>query len=491
MAVLTEAPHELVPSAPVRDAASPGDTRAREAAAAMRAAAMLRLTRAVAVAIAVLIGLASFVSSFAAQSDLAGRTPIPHRLAWLWPVMVDGTIAQATLAIMVFGAVRAAQRKDRRFFWTTLTFAVTTSIVANALHSMLPPGPVSPWLAAAIATVAPLSAVATVHGVVVLCRVTVDIDADPRTATLFKVTRIVAVAITVAIGLASFVVSFAAQSDLAGRTPIPHRLAWLWPVMVDGTIAQATLAIMVFGAVRAAQRKDRRFFWTTLTFAVTTSIVANALHSMLPPGPVSPWLAAAIATVAPLSAVATVHGVVVLCRVTVEMPAPAVSSAAEPQIPVAVQSESDTLPLVAAADESVVPLSDPVAAEQLEDGSFVDGQLPDASAANSVADQPSSPPRAEPQPEDTDDGAPDQVDLDWAEADVDIEALASTLRDRRLTKRPHDKVVAVLSYTYRHPDRLSSREIGRKTSVDHEAVGRIQRAAHTVLTSEQLAQRIA
>lgn len=132
---------------------------------------ILRWTRWIAVGITVLIALASFVLSFTTSWDLVSRARIPHSLAWLWPVIVDGTIAQSTLSVMVLGSYGDEHRRKRWFFGAVLVLAVLVSIVANALHSVLPPGPLSPWLSAAIAAVAPLSALATVHGVVTLCRI--------------------------------------------------------------------------------------------------------------------------------------------------------------------------------------------------------------------------------------------------------------------------------------------------------------------------------
>src|SRR3954469_2781506 len=71
-----------------------------------------------------------------------------------------------------------------------------------------------------------------------------DKDDRPRGALVGRrslaFTRVAAVLITVGIGAASFVLSFAALRDLASRAGIPGQLAWLWPMIVDGTILQAT-----------------------------------------------------------------------------------------------------------------------------------------------------------------------------------------------------------------------------------------------------------
>jgi hypothetical protein len=128
--------------------------------------------------------------------------------------------------------------------------------------------------------------------------------------------RAAAVLITVGIGVASFVLSFAALRDLAARAGISDRLAWLWPLIVDGTILQATMAVVVLAGHRDQQR-NRRYFWIVLSASAAVSVGANALHAVIPgSAPLSPWLAAAIAVVAPVSLLAATHGLSLLIRVS-------------------------------------------------------------------------------------------------------------------------------------------------------------------------------
>lgn len=44
--------------------------------------------------------------------------------------------------------------------------------------------------------------------------------------------------------MCAFVLSFDALRDLAIRSGIRAELAWLWPLAVDVTIAQATIALL-------------------------------------------------------------------------------------------------------------------------------------------------------------------------------------------------------------------------------------------------------
>jgi Protein of unknown function (DUF2637) len=127
------------------------------------------------------------------------------------------------------------------------------------------------------------------------------------------------VVITTAIAAASFVLSFTALRDLAARAGVPRDLAWLWPTIVDGTILQATMAVVALAA-HTGQRRNRRFFWTVLAVSAGVSIGANGLHAIIPQGsPLNPWIAAAIATVAPTSLLVSTHGLVVLSRINVQV----------------------------------------------------------------------------------------------------------------------------------------------------------------------------
>jgi hypothetical protein len=129
-------------------------------------------------------------------------------------------------------------------------------------------------------------------------------------------TRIAAVVITVGIGIASFVLSFTALADLAVRAGIPERLAWLWPLIVDGTILQATMAVVALAGLEG-QERNRRYFWIVLTASALVSVVANGWHAVLPAAaPLSPWLAVAIAVVAPVSLLASTHGLSLLVRIS-------------------------------------------------------------------------------------------------------------------------------------------------------------------------------
>ncbi|MGX1771994.1 DUF2637 domain-containing protein [Nocardia brasiliensis] len=145
-----------------------------------------------------------------------------------------------------------------------------------------------------------------------------------------------AVVIITVIGAAAFVLSFAALRDLAILANTPKRWAWLFPVIVDGTIIQATV-----GALVLAKSRERRWFLWVLGIGALVSIAGNSLHAVAA-GRILPWWAAAlVAAIAPISLLVDTHGLAVLFRAAQQDSAPEPISAPEPEpvpAPVAVGS---------------------------------------------------------------------------------------------------------------------------------------------------------
>ncbi|MFD3458403.1 DUF2637 domain-containing protein [Nocardia fluminea] len=115
-----------------------------------------------------------------------------------------------------------------------------------------------------------------------------------------------AVLIVLAIGGAAFVLSFAALRDLAIRAHTPNELAWLFPVIVDGTIIQATIAVLAL-----ADSPERTFFTRVLIAGATVSIGGNIAHALVSGHGA---LAAILAVIAPAALLLDTHGLAVLLR---------------------------------------------------------------------------------------------------------------------------------------------------------------------------------
>ena len=119
------------------------------------------------------------------------------------------------------------------------------------------------------------------------------------------------VAITIVIAAASFILSFIALRDLCVQAGQPEETAFLFPVIIDGTILQATLGVVT----QRHNDRSRKFFWKILTAAAAVSIAGNAIHAVLTITPgFNPILAAVIATLPPAALLASTHSLTVLGR---------------------------------------------------------------------------------------------------------------------------------------------------------------------------------
>ncbi|MEV4233572.1 DUF2637 domain-containing protein [Nocardia sp. NPDC049737] len=126
-------------------------------------------------------------------------------------------------------------RKPRAhaFFWTVLTAAAIVSITGNATQALLHDTAL-PVVAAAVAVIPPLALLAAVHGVSVLLRA----HAGARG------THLIATAMTALIATGAFWLSFTALRSLAITAGVPHGEAWLWPLIIEGSMAQSTVALL-------------------------------------------------------------------------------------------------------------------------------------------------------------------------------------------------------------------------------------------------------
>lgn len=122
------------------------------------------------------------------------------------------------------------------------------------------------------------------------------------------------VAGTTLLAVGGFVLSFAALRDLAVRVGMPADLGWIWPLLIDGMIVEATLAV-----VALAQRGSRAvwYAWFLLAVGAVVSVGSNGVHAMLTG---HGWAGAAAASVPPVVLLATTH-LTVLLMASPESPA--------------------------------------------------------------------------------------------------------------------------------------------------------------------------
>lgn len=155
-------------------------------------------------------------------------------------------------------------------------------------------------------------------------------------------TRVVAVLLVVVVVLAAFILSFTILRDLAAQGGIPAEVAWLWPVIVDGTMTAATFVLFVQRS-NSPQRRLNLPLGVLLVFG-GASLIGNVTHILMEPTGLHWALAAFIGIVPPLGLILTVELLVTLLsrsqsssneRDQPDQPAELVTAAAESVAPVA------------------------------------------------------------------------------------------------------------------------------------------------------------
>lgn len=127
----------------------------------------------------VLIGAGAFWLSFVALADLAVRSGIEVGQAWIWPLLVDGLIVVATVAVVALDGHRSAW-----YPWALLIAGALMSVTANAAHALVAATATVPGLlASTVAAVPPLVLLASTHLTVVLTRSTKTTTAEPPVVT--------------------------------------------------------------------------------------------------------------------------------------------------------------------------------------------------------------------------------------------------------------------------------------------------------------------
>lgn len=123
---------------------------------------------ATAVVLSLIVVGASFTLSFNALADLGRRSgAIPDSLTPLLPVVIDVFILQATWCVYV--ATKRRDDEGKRYHFAMLAIFSTVSVAGNAGHAYLAAGDqgvAHGLMAVAIAMVAPLALLASIHGLV-------------------------------------------------------------------------------------------------------------------------------------------------------------------------------------------------------------------------------------------------------------------------------------------------------------------------------------
>ena len=259
---------------------------------------------------------------------------------------------------------------------------------------------------------------------------------DGNARQVLGLTRAAAMAITLLIGMGSFVLSWAALRDLAARAGWSAQLAWVWPLIVDGAILMGTMGVVAL-APYPEQATSRRFMWRVLAASAAFSIGCNALHAVIPrTAPINPWLAAGIAMVPPAMLLAATHILALLARVRVP------NQAAAQQVSCA--DHRDDVP----ANEGMADRAD----EYQADGAAFERTAP-------------------PPP----DSIMPAVRERW------LQVAGEIARGALVKGTNAEEITDVLYLSYERE--LSHRAIGRQLEMDHRAVGKIVAASAELLRS--------
>ena len=176
---------------------------------------------------------------------------------------------------------------------------------------------------------------------------------------------------TVVIALGAFWLSFTALADLAQRSGIGAGQAWAWPLIVDGIIVVATVAVVALAGQRAAW-----YPWAMLIGGAAISVTANAIHAIVAAdSDVPAVLAAAVASVPPVVLLSITHLTVVLIQHTTPTGTPAPSPTTESLRP----PTNPVIPEFSDTDRKPPPVTEP------------EPEPPQDATPDSEASQPSRP----------------------------------------------------------------------------------------------------
>jgi hypothetical protein len=139
---------------------------------------------------------------------------------------------------------KRTHRRAVRFFWGLLIGATMVSLIGNVVHAMLP---YIPRIAIQIgaAAVPPIALLAAVHGIALAVRA----GASGRVYCC-------AVGAVAVIGIGAFALSFLALRDLMQVIGYSPATAWVFPAIVDTTVAVSTLMLVALGEKPARRSRS-------------------------------------------------------------------------------------------------------------------------------------------------------------------------------------------------------------------------------------------
>lgn len=232
-------------------------------------------------------------------------------------------------------------------------------------------------------------------------------------------------ALTVAIALMAFILSFDALRTLAVACGVQPGLSWMFPLIIDAPVLAFTWATWVFKTRGLGQA----YPWAMLLVFSAVSLVGNALHAhpvetnglLLPD-----WGASLLMTMPPVALLATSHMIVRAASRSFDMDGPEPAAGAVPDVP---RDMDDPAPAPGASVEAepaaeaveTTPVAPPEVPRDTDGPETVSEAPVEAGAARWHPDFSAPIPAPTPEPEPTPEPAPEPTSEPESEAPAESE----------------------------------------------------------------------
>lgn len=230
-------------------------------------------------------------------------------------------------------------------------------------------------------------------------------------------------ALTVAIALMAFILSFDALRTLAVACGVQPGLSWMFPLIIDAPVLAFTWATWVFKTRGLGQA----YPWAMLLVFSAVSLVGNALHAhpvetnglLLPD-----WGASLLMTMPPVALLATSHMIVRAASRSFDMDGPEPAAGAVPDVPRDMDDPAPGAPVEAEpAAEAVetTPAAPPEVPRDTDGPETVSEAPAETGAARWHPDFSAPIPAPTPEPEPTPEPAPEPTSEPESEAPAESE----------------------------------------------------------------------
>lgn len=232
-------------------------------------------------------------------------------------------------------------------------------------------------------------------------------------------------ALTVAIALMAFILSFDALRTLAVACGVQPGLSWMFPLIIDAPVLAFTWATWVFKTRGLGQA----YPWAMLLVFSAVSLVGNALHAhpvetnglLLPD-----WGASLLMTMPPVALLATSHMIVRAASRSLDMDGPEPAAEAVPDVP---RDMDDPAPVPKAPVEAepaaeaveTTPVAPPEVPRDTDGPEMVSEAPAETGAARWHPDFSAPIPAPTPEPEPTPEPAPEPTSEPESEAPAESE----------------------------------------------------------------------